>query len=266
MVRQGERNETRRWPPKLELTFTLLPSFSALGRARNDPAGGGLDPRARGECSSLVRLGLARHYRTGELVFVLPPSTARAHGLPFFFAAQTSHSFLIAYNLIPLPIPYAFYGTTESRVAEEVFQFGAGEGGEMLGWGLQWGGSWWIEGDVQRWVWDIFFSSYGVLILLLALQFDSPPSHLHPCAVVADALDPHPPLPHTSSPPGSALSLRTYYRSLTAAATIVISRLHLPHPLSSAQRSHARPPLGSALAPLPDLASTAVVKSITRLG
>ncbi|KAL7408850.1 RIC1-domain-containing protein [Mrakia frigida] len=61
----------------------------------------------------------------------------------------TSKSYLIAYNLIPLPSPYAFYGTTESRVAEEVFQYGAGEGGEMLGWGLQWGGSWYIEGNVQ---------------------------------------------------------------------------------------------------------------------
>lgn len=75
---------------------------------------------------------------------------------PFFSAEyprivrQTSKSHLISYNLYPLPSPYPYLGTLNARTSTEVFKLGAGEGGDLLGWGLEWNGSWLIEGEAKR--------------------------------------------------------------------------------------------------------------------
>lgn len=96
---------------------------------------------------SLVVLVIVRRCRSAYLLCSF---------FPFFSAEyprivrQTSKSHLISYNLYPLPSPYPYLGNLNARTSTEVFKLGAGEGGDLLGWGLEWNGSWLIEGEAKR--------------------------------------------------------------------------------------------------------------------
>ncbi|CED84934.1 WD40 repeat protein [Phaffia rhodozyma] len=61
----------------------------------------------------------------------------------------TSKSIILSYYIIQSPTPYSSLGTAVPRNSDEVFQCGAGESTDRLGWSLEWAGSCLISRKIQ---------------------------------------------------------------------------------------------------------------------